>query len=143
MKGRPSKYTQELADHICTLIATTTKGVTAISKEVGINQETIYGWLKTHEDFAKNYARAKEIQMDLMAQEILDISDDSSQDTIETEKGTIPNNEWINRSRLRVDTRKWLMSKLAPKKYGDKQTIEHDGGVNITWNEERTHEVKP
>jgi hypothetical protein len=54
------------------------------------------------------------------AEDIVHISDESKHDTIETEDGEHPNHEWINRSRLRVDTRKWLLSKLLPKQYGDK-----------------------
>ena len=68
-----------------------------------------------HESFAERYARARTTQMEAMAEEILAISDDD-----EAEK---------QRSKLRVDTRKWLMSKLAPKKYGDKLDLNHSGSV--------------
>lgn len=72
-----------------------------------------------------------------MAEEILEIADDGSQDTEEIEisegvTSTRTNAEVIQRSRLRVDTRKWLMSKLAPKKYGDKLGLEHSGEVNVS-----------
>ena len=58
-----------------------------------------------------------------MAEEILEISDDSSQDTYLTEQGAKADNEWINRSRLRVDTRKWLLSKCLHKVYGDRSQL--------------------
>ncbi len=74
--------------------------------------------------FAERYARARELQMEAWSDQIVAISDDTAQDTHTTTYGdgterTSPNTEWISRARLRVDSRKWLMSKLAPKKYGD------------------------
>ncbi len=72
--------------------------------------------------------------MEALAEEILEIADDGSNDTYETEDGHEKvNTDVINRSRLRVDTRKWLMSKLAPKKYGDKveQFISGPNGAPI------------
>lgn len=61
-----------------------------------------------------------------MAEDIIDISDESSRDFIETEDGRmIPNTEAIQRSKLRVDTRKWLMAKMKPKKYGDKMEVDN------------------
>jgi hypothetical protein len=70
--------------------------------------------------------------MEVMSQEIIDIADESANDTQFDDVGNPrQNSEWINRSRLRVDTRKWLMSKLAPKKYGEKQEISGPNGGAI------------
>lgn len=67
------------------------------------------------------YARAKEQQAEAYVDEIMDISDDSQGDAFCDEYGNVkPNHEFISRSRLRVDTRKWFASKVLPKKYGDK-----------------------
>jgi hypothetical protein len=78
-------------------------------------------WLSQKPEFSQKYARAKQAQAEVMADEILDIADDSSKDAINTEEGKVyQNSEFINRSRLRVDSRKWLMSKMLPKKYGDR-----------------------
>lgn len=76
-------------------------------------------------DFRQQYVRAREDQAELMLDEIIEIADDTSADTITKEDGDgnsyeVANTEWINRSRVRIDARKWAMSKLAPKKYGDK-----------------------
>ena len=60
------------------------------------------------------------LQAEHWAEEIIEIADDSKNDFVEKEGHTALNSENINRSRLRVDTRKWLMARLAPKKYGDK-----------------------
>ncbi len=90
--------------------------------------------------FGSQYARAREIGYQSMADEIIEISDDSSNDWMERKRGDgsteeVENKEVLNRSRLRVDTRKWLLSKALPKLYGDKITSEitgKDGGAIIT-----------
>lgn len=130
--GRPSKYTPDLAEKICTIISTSERGVHSVAKEVGIDPVTILNWFKDYPEFFTKYTRAKELQMEFMAEKIVEISDDSSNDTtvIHSKNGEpieVENKEWLNRSRLRVDTRKWLMSKLMPKKYGDKLDVTSDG----------------
>jgi hypothetical protein len=83
-------------------------------------------WIEAHPDFRNQYARAREAQADRMAEEILEIADDGRNDTYTDEDGNErTNQEIVARSRLRVDARKWLAAKMAPKKYGDK--IEHVG----------------
>ena len=99
-----------------------------------------------HSEFSEQYARAREQQQEFYAEEILDIADDGQNDYMERlnkngEIEMVVNHENIQRSRLRVDTRKWIMSKLAPKKYGDKVQQEisgKDGGeliVNVNISE--------
>jgi|SRR6185437_37721 len=133
--GRPSTYTPEIADKICERISSTLLGTTQVAEEFGITRETLFKWRFRHPEFADKYARAKENQQELAAEEILEIADDSSRDTKTIKRGKeefeVENSEWINRSRLRVETRKWLMSKLAPKKYGDKLAMEHSGAVTL------------
>lgn len=128
--ARPSKYTEELADKICKAIAESSKGLVKLCKDNSDfpNPDTVYEWLKVKEGFSDKYARAREDQADFLADEIIEIADDSSNDTITTEKfGDIENKEWVNRSKLRVDARKWKASKLAPKKYGDKVDVTTGG----------------
>ena len=126
--GRPTKYTDELADAICEAIATTEKGLHAIVKDLDCSVVSVFKWIGENENFANKYARAKECQAEYMAQQILTIADDSTNDVVFGEDGSArPNNEFINRSRLRVDSRKWLASKLYPKKYGDKVDVTSDG----------------
>lgn len=130
-RGRPSLYSEALVDEICDKIATSNKGLHAICKDNDYPAVvTLMNWLNDPDKvyFLNKYVRARELQADFMAQEILDIADETEHDTIHHEKfGDMPNNEWINRSRLRVDSRKWLMSKLLPKKYGDKLDVTSDG----------------
>jgi hypothetical protein len=123
---RPSKYTPELSEKICEIISTSSRGLRSISKELNISTFSILKWLNENKEFSIQYARAKEMQADFMAEEIIEISDDNSNDTLSTDFGDKENKEWTNRSRLRVDARKWAASKLAPKKYGDKLELSGD-----------------
>ena len=86
-------------------------------------------WLDgKHPDFTEQYARAREAQADKLAEEILAIADDGRSDTyLDAEGNEKTDNEAIQRSKLRVEARKWLASKMAPKKYGEKVTQEHTG----------------
>lgn len=122
--GRPSSFTQEVADKICQQIATTSRGIRSICSDEGMPVvSTVMKWLCDNKPFSEQYARAKEQQAEMLVEEMLEIADETSKDTIVTDKGEIPNSEWIARSRLRVDSRKWLASKLLPKKYGDKMEL--------------------
>jgi hypothetical protein len=97
--------------------------MSSICKELGISTTVVHSWINSNEEFSKNYARAKEWQADFLAEEILEIADDSSEDVVtifvDGRKKEVENKEFVNRSRLRVDARKWIASKLKPKKYGD------------------------
>ncbi len=105
-------FDQALADDICKRIAA---GETArtICKELTLSSQTLYLWISQREDFAKQYACAKEHQAEVIADEIMEIADDVD---FASESG----NAAVQAARLRVDTRKWLLSKLLPKKYGDR-----------------------
>lgn len=139
--GRPPKSNQkEIKDAICHLISTTTYGLRKITellhKEIdnAPDLSTIMWWLVKDKAFSEQYAQAKESQCDLFAEELIDIADDSSLDMAFTEEGKpYVNKEHINRSRLRVDTRKWLLSKLKAKKYGDyvRSDINMDANINM------------
>lgn len=95
---------------------------------------TIYLWLADTDkiEFFKQYARAKDAQAELMFDELLEIADDGTNDWMEKERRdgstfTVVDQEAIGRSRLRVDTRKWYLSKVLPKKFGDKIDLTSDG----------------
>ena len=93
------------------------------------HQDTIMAWLDGSKPaFSEQYARAREAQADKLAEEALQIADDGRSDTyVDGDVNVKTDTEVIQRSKLRVDTRKWLASKMAPKKYGDKVTQEHTG----------------
>ena len=85
-------------------------------------------WIEDDADLAAKYTRAKESGLEKMAEDILEISDETSRDHYTDSDGNEKlNSEAIQRSKLRVDSRRWLLSKLMPKKYGDKITQEHTG----------------
>lgn len=90
------------------------------------DKATVFRWLadSRYATFRDQYTRARECQADYLAEEILDIADDSKNDTYIDDNGNVrTDQEVIGRSRLRVDARKWLASKMYPKKYGDKVAI--------------------
>ena len=141
--GRPSiPFNQEIADDLCEQLSTSNKATSTILAEMGktgdtVGVTTIYKWLRDNEQFAKDYARAKEEQADFLAEEMLEIADDDSLDVGFTDEGKpFVKGENIQRARLRIDTRKWIASKLKPKKYGDKieQTLQGPCGeaLNLT-----------
>jgi hypothetical protein len=90
------------------------------------SSQTFYKWLDADKNKANQYARATELRTEAMLDEIIDISDNVGQDVITLPDGSeVVNHAVIARDKLRVDTRKWAMSKMNPKKYGDKVDIDH------------------
>lgn len=119
--GRPTLYTPELATEICDAIASSSVGIAKLCKENPSwpHRTNIYRWLAKQPEFKEQYSHAKICQIELLVDEILEIADDSSQDAIINDQGVrVCNSEFIARSRLRIDTRKWLACKLVPKVYG-------------------------
>lgn len=112
-RGRPSIYTQQLADDICKALAEG-KSLRSICREEGMPTEaTVRMWAADdREGFYSQYTRARDIGLDCVAEEVFEIADDGSDH---------------QRDRLRFDARRWYLSKLAPKRYGDKITQEHTG----------------
>lgn len=136
MTGRPSSYTDEIADLICERIAEG-ESLRAICADDGMpNRATVFRWLGVNEIFRDQYARAKEAQAEALADEIVEIADDGRNDWMTRRQGDdevlVPNTEHMQRSRLRVDARKWVASKLLPKKYGDRLDVESKGSLTIT-----------
>lgn len=139
--GRPSSYTQEIADKICEELSLGKSLRTVCKLDDMPSVATIFNWFRTYPQFLEQYARAKQESADAMADEILDISDDGVNDWMERHYGEhvawVTNGEALQRSKLRVDTRKWLMSKMKPKKYGEKMDVTSDGkaikGNSITF----------
>ena len=125
--GRPKfPYDSEMALEICEAVATRTDPMATIlaSNEAWPCVQTIRYWRFTNPTFSSMFINAKRAQADLFAEELIAIADDSTNDYMIGKDGLIVNSENIARSKLRVETRKWLASKLQNKVYGDKTTTE-------------------
>lgn len=93
-----------------------------------MSTDTFYRMLKVDEEKSKRYARACDQRADKIFEDILDIADNRGGDTFINQDGVEQiDHAVIQRDRLRVDARKWMLSKLQPKKYGDKIDVTSDG----------------
>lgn len=142
--GRPSKYTTEIGNKICERIANGETLLQICRDKNMPGRRTVHTWLldDRKKEFQHNYAKAKDAQADYFFEEILDIAENGSNDWMEREFNngtvvTVPDHEHIARSRLRVDVKKWYLSKVLPKKYGDKLDVEHSGDVIINYGHRR------
>jgi len=131
--GRPSEYSQEVADLICERIADGESLRSICDADEMPAKSTVFKWLAANETFSDQYARAREAQADAVFDDILTIADDARNDWMERfdkdqqSLGWVENGEALRRSALRIDARKWMASKLKPKKYGEKVTQELTG----------------
>ena len=112
--GRPSAYSTELAAEICDRLAGG-ESLNAICRDDHMpTRQAVHEWIADNRaGFGDKYTRAREVQADHFADEVIAIVD------------TEPD---ANRARVRMDGRKWVSSKLAPKKYGDKVQVGGDAG---------------
>lgn len=124
MSGRPSEYSEAVADAICLRLANAESLRKICLSDDMPCQTTVFKWLRQHEEFAQQYARAREAQADALFDECLDIADDGSNDYMG--EGETYNGDAVQRSRLRIDTRKWMAGKLRPKVYGEKTLLGSD-----------------
>jgi hypothetical protein len=121
--GRPTDYSLELTAAICERLAVGESLRSICRDDAMPSMASIFLWLSKHPEFSEQYARAREAQAESHADRIVEIADD---DTIDP-----------NHKRIMVDARKWVASKLKPKRYGDKAEVEHKGDVGITVNIKR------
>jgi len=131
--GRPTKYTKKIGDKICERIMNG-ESVRSIVKDNNIpSSSTIFRWLldDNKKEFWEQYEKARNVQAEIMFEELLEIPDDRSywvlMERREEEGWWQQNKEAIGISRLRIDTRKWYLSKVFPKKFGhrvEEQTLE-------------------
>ncbi len=134
-RGGQTQYTPELAADICERLSTG-QSLREISRCSGMpSASTIAGWATNSTlfpEFGELYAHARGVWLTVLADEILEISDDASNDFMSRqhaggEDERVLDAEHVQRSRLRVDSRKWLLSKLKPGVYGDKISQEISG----------------
>lgn len=136
--GRPSKFTQKIADEIIERTCAK-ETLTSICEDSHMPScQTVYTWLGKNKEFLDEYAKAKSVRAHLLVDEILKISDEDPEMTVVDEEGNTTTKRdpaGVNRNRLRVDTRKWVASKLLPREYSEKietSISAPDGGpVNV------------
>jgi len=123
---------QAASDYICDQIAEG-RSLRSILKDSDMPaSSTVFKALAADRGFAERYARAREVQADALFDEILDIADESKNDTFVDADGNISTNqEVVARSRIRIDARKWMAGKLRPKVYGDKLDLNHSGRIAV------------
>lgn len=133
-----TSFTQEVFDTICNRIAQGESLRSICASDDMPDVSTVCRWLAADGEggeLRNQYARAREAQADHIFDEILDIADNAANDWMERNgeggEGWQVNGEHIQRSRLRIDARKWMAGKLRPKVYGDKIDHNVEGGVNI------------
>ena len=129
--GRPTLYTPELAAQICEQLSLGLSLRSVCRRDDMPCIATVFLWFQKHTEFSEQYDKAKEQSAEAHAEDMLDIADDGTNDWMDRNDPENPgykfNGEHVQRSRLRVDTRKWIASKLKPKKYGDNSRTEHTG----------------
>lgn len=131
--GRPSDYSEELANAICERIASG-ESLKSVCRDDGMpGHVTVLRWALTIPEFQNQYKRARDMQAEILADELLDIADDGRNDWMEKHDqngmavGWRENGEAMRRSQLRIETRKWVAAKLMPKRWGDKTSTEISG----------------
>ena len=136
--GRPKiNWTDALEDAICAAISVSSRGLDDICNEnEGFpDPKSIYTHIIQSESFFQKYARARELQQQLLADQLIPLADkdricqkrtikaDGSEETVILDQ--------VERSKLQIETRKWVLARLNPKKYGDKIQAEHSGEVSV------------
>lgn len=119
-RGRPTLYSPELAADICEKLASGSSLRAICASDTMPCMSSVFLWMTKNPDFSENYARAQKERSSAMFEEMLEIGDDVAADAAE-----------VSKAKLRVDTRKWALSRMDPKRFGDKVTNEHvgpDGG---------------
>ena len=133
--GGVSTFNQETADKICARLA---MGDTlrAICRDDGFPPEsTVRGWVVDDQGgFAAQYTRARDLGLDAMADELIEIADKTHEGVTVTTKEwgeEVKSGDMLGHRQLRYDARKWYLSKLAPKRYGDRLDVAVTGDVSF------------
>jgi hypothetical protein len=119
--GRPSTYNEEIASEFCRMVAEGRSTRWVCEQDDMPDMSTIYDWKRRHEDFANQYARAMEDRGLSYGDQISDLITKVLDGKYE-----------VDRARLALDGLKWTAARLAPKQYGDKQSVEVTADIGAT-----------
>ena len=134
---RPTKFSAELAEKICELVACGWLMKDA-ARHFGIPPETVCRWVVRHEDFRQAYTVARAQRTEIWAEECIEVADDGSRDYTTDKHGRrIFDSENVHRARLRIDARKWQMARLDPRLWGDRQQVDLKTDYSLLTEEER------
>lgn len=132
--GRPTDYNETLATEICGRLIEG-RSLRSVCRDEDMPSTTaVFSWLSKYHEFAAQYARACELRADADHEEIREIADTPimGEEITEGPDGTtIKRGDAIAHRRLQVDVRKWSMARMQPRKYGDRQHVEHSGKVGL------------
>jgi len=125
MTGRPTDYTDDKANAILAMMVEGMSLRKICAPDDMPDMSTVYRWMSRNPEFRNNYARAQQDRTTVFAEELLEIADQYDK----SEEAATP--DLVQRARLRIDTRKWLMSKMDPKRFGDKVETVLSGSVEV------------
>lgn len=131
MGKKQVRYSEEVADEICTRLSNGESLRRICEDDHMPDRNSVFSWIARYEDFSAKYARAREAQAEFLVDEMIAIADDATNDYMETvdSEGAVGyklNGEHVQRSKLRLETRRWIAEKLRPKKYGAKLELAGD-----------------
>lgn len=142
LKGR-APQTHWNADQAHRILTDLSNGeaLAPILKREGIAPNTFYKWLSV-KDYRDRYMDARKIQAEIMAHEIVAIADDASRDRFIGDDGKVKfDMASVQRARLRIDTRKFILAKVLPKIYGDRLALTDADGeslkIDLPWLQSR------
>lgn len=116
--GRPSSYTEVVADEICRRLASGESLIRICQGSDMPDRVTVYRWLANNDAFRNKYAQAREDQADTKFEEAWEIASGASSENVQV-------------ARLQIDTIKWQTARLAPRKYGDRIEQVHSGQIDL------------
>lgn len=123
-------YDRSIGEEVCRRISEGESLRSICSCEGMPNRQTIFRWLRASEDFQRSYAAAHEVYAAVIAGEIIEISDDARNDWMDRQRPDgsterVLDHEHVQRSKLRIEARKWLAGVLEPRKYGPATLLKH------------------
>ncbi len=123
--GRPTDYTQEIADIVCKELSQG-KSLRKVCLDDNLpSAATIFNWLAKNKEFLEQYTRAKESSSEALNEMLMDIGDQAIEHAESTD--TKVSGAIVQAYKLKADNMKWYMSKVKPKKYGDKVDVTSGG----------------
>ena len=132
-RRRRTSYSPPLGKAICKMLGRGLTLTAVCKRPLMPREDTVLDWaISPDHSFSRLYARAREVGYIRMGDQIIDIADDSDRDYMPKlgKDGAIErvvNRELLERAKIRIDARKWLLSKALPKVFGDKVAMEHTG----------------